>query len=91
MDTDLRGRVVNLEHQGQNREQRLAALEAWRTQRDIDSARHDERWKNMDEKIDHVGKKVDKIANDLSRGVWAVILGIIAAIIAYMVKGGFAT
>lgn len=91
MDPDLRSRVVSLEHQGQNREQRLATLEAWRTQRDIDNARHDERWKHMDEKIDAVGKKVDKISGDLSRIMWVVILGIIGAFVTWVVKGGLAT
>ena len=87
---DLRSRVVALEHQGANREQRLSVLEAWRTQRDIDSARHDERWRHMDEKIDAVGKKVDKISGDLSRIMWTILAAIIVAIVSFMVKGGFA-
>ena len=78
MDTgDLRARVV--------------ALENWRVQRDIESARHDERWKHMDAKIDGVEKKVDKISSDISRVMWIIIAAILTAIIAFMVKGGFAT
>lgn len=69
---------------------RVVALENWRVQRDIESARHDEKWKHMDEKIDHVGKKVDKISSDLSRIMWLVLSGIILAIVAFLVKGGFA-
>ncbi|RUU97970.1 hypothetical protein EOA60_14075 [Mesorhizobium sp. M1A.F.Ca.IN.020.06.1.1] len=88
MDTgDLRARVV--------------ALENWRVQRDIESARHDERWKNMDakigdmgkqmeDKIDSVEEKVDKISSDISRVMWIIIAGIIMAIVTFMVKGGFA-
>ncbi|TIS41441.1 MAG: hypothetical protein E5X01_08545 [Mesorhizobium sp.] len=88
MDTsDLRARVV--------------ALENWRVQRDIESARHDERWKHMDEKISDMGKqmedkidgvdeKVGKISSDLSRIMWLILSGIILAIIAFLVKGGFA-
>ncbi|WP_292411267.1 hypothetical protein [Mesorhizobium sp.] len=88
MDTgDLRARVV--------------ALENWRVQRDIESARHDERWKHMDDKIGDMGrsmkgeianveKKVDKISSDLSRIMWIIIAGILTAVIAFMIKGGFA-
>lgn len=77
MDTgDLRARVV--------------ALENWRVQRDIEGARHDERWKHMDDKIGDVGKKVDKISSDLARIMWLILSSIILAIIAFMVKGGFA-
>ena len=83
MDTDLRGRVVALEHSSQNRESRLVALEAWRTQRDIDGARHDERWRHMDEKI-------DGISRTLSRINWLIIAGIIAGFIGFMIRGGFA-
>ncbi|UCI23670.1 hypothetical protein [Mesorhizobium sp. B2-8-5] len=68
---------------------RVRDLEVWRVQRDIDSARHDERWKHMDDKIDGVGKKVDKISSDLSRIMWLILSGIILAIIAFLVRGGF--
>lgn len=90
MDSDLRSRVVSVEHRGASHEQRLSTLEAWRTERDIERARHDERWKRMDEKIDAVGKKVDKISEGLSRIMWTVILALIAAAIAFVVKGGLA-
>lgn len=69
---------------------RVVALEQWRVQRDIDSARHDERWKRMDDKIEGVGKKVDKISADLSRVMWTILLAILAAIVSFMIKGGFA-
>ena len=83
MEPDLRSRVVELEHSTQSREARLAALEAWRTQRDIDGARHDERWRHMDEKI-------DGISRTLSRINWLIIAGIIAGFIGFMIRGGFA-
>ena len=90
METDPRGRVVALEQGIAANGQRLTTLEAWRTQRDIDSARHDERWKRMDDKIDAVGKKVDKISEGLSRIMWMVVTGIVVAIVGFMIKGGFA-
>jgi hypothetical protein len=76
-NSDLRARVV--------------ALEQWRMTKDVESARHDERWKSMDEKIDAVGKKVDKISDGLSRIMWTVITAMILAIVAFIVKGGLAT
>lgn len=76
--------------QGGDLRARVVALEAWRVQRDIESARHDERWRHMDEKIEQVGKKVDKISSDMSRVVWLLITGIIMAAVAFMVRGGFA-
>ena len=88
MDTgDLRARVV--------------VLGNWRVQPDIEGARHDERWKHMDdkigdmstqmkEKIEGVDAKVGKISSDLSRIMWLILSGIILAIIAFLVKGGFA-
>ena len=90
MEPDLRGRVVALEQGFAANGQRLTVLEAWRTQRDIESARHDERWKRMDDKIDAVGKKVDKISEGLSRIMWTVIVGLIMAGLAFIVKGGLA-
>jgi hypothetical protein len=44
----------------------------------------------MDEKIDAVGKKVDKISGDLSRITWTIIAAIILAIVSFMIRGGFA-
>ena len=44
MDGDLRARVVKLEHDSAAQGQRMSAMEAWQRQRDIDSARHDEKW-----------------------------------------------
>ncbi len=75
-NSDLRARVVSLEQ--------------WRVRRDIDSARHDERWKRMDDKIEVVSKKVDKISSDLSRVLWIILTAVILAIVAFMLKGGFA-
>ncbi|MBZ9706074.1 hypothetical protein LB543_04985 [Mesorhizobium sp. ESP7-2] len=70
---------------------RVVALENWRVQRDIESARHDEKWKHMEDKISGVSVKVDKISSDLSRIMWLILSGIILAIVAFLVKGGFAT
>ena len=83
MEPDLRGRVVALEQSTAANGSRLTTLEAWRTQRDIESARHDERWRHMDEKI-------DGISRTLSRINWMIIGGIVAGFVAFMIRGGFA-
>ncbi|TWH28081.1 MULTISPECIES: hypothetical protein [unclassified Aminobacter] len=90
MDHDLRSRVVTLEHASASREQRLTALETWQRQRDIDSARHDERWKNMDERFARVELSLQSVNGTLTWINRLIIGGIIMGIIAFMVKGGFA-
>lgn len=94
MDNDLRSRMVSVEHQTQGHGQRLAALETWQRQRDIDSARHDEKWNAMEARIDTrfsgLESSVGDIKNALSQINWLILTGIIAGIIAFLVQGGFA-
>ena len=90
MDTDLRARVVTLEHAAANKEQRLAGLEAWRTQRDIESARNDERRKHMDDRFNRIETKLSGLSDTLTWIMRLVIGGIVLAIIAFLVRGGFA-
>jgi len=90
METDLRSRMVAVEHQGASHGQRLTALEAWQRQADLADARKEGEFKAMNDKIDLVGKKVDKISSDLSRVVWLILAGLIMAAVAFIVKGGFA-
>lgn len=94
MDGDLRSRLVRLEHQSQNHDQRIASFETWQRQRDIDSARHDEKWNAMETRIDTrfsgLEKSVHDIQSSLSRINWLIISGIVLAIVAFTVGGGFA-
>lgn len=90
METDLRSRVVNLEHQGAARDQRISNLEAWRTQSDIADARKDEQFKNMDARFGRIEMDLTKINGTLAKIMWLVIAGIIMAMVTFMVKGGFA-
>lgn len=94
MEGDLRARVVTLEHASAAKEQRLSAIEAWQRQRDIDSARHDEKWNAMEARIDTrftgLEKSVHDIQSSLSRINWLIIGGIIAGVMAFLVRGGFA-
>lgn len=89
---DLRSRVVGLEHRVHGYDQRLSGLEVWQRQRDIESARHDEKWNAMEKRIDErfsgIEKSVGDIKSVLSRLNWLIVGGIIAAVIGFIVKGG---
>ena len=73
---------------------RVVALENWRVQRDIESARHDEKWNAMEHRIDTrfsgLEKSVHDIQSSLSRINWLIIGGIVSGIVAFLIKGGFA-
>lgn len=92
MDNDLRGRVVGLEHSTQSNVQRLTALEAWQRQRDIESARHDEKWNAMESRIDTrfsgLESSVGDIKSALSRINWLIISGILAGVVGFLIRGG---
>lgn len=92
METDLLSRMVSVEHQSQSHGQRLSALETWQRQREIDSARNDERWTAMDARIDNrfsgLEESVRDIKTSLSRINWLVIGGIISGVIAFIIRGG---
>lgn len=91
-ENDLRARVVGLEHATQTNNQRLTTLEAWQRQRDIDSARHDEKWVAMEARIDTrfsgLEYSVKSIMSSLSRINWMIIGGLVAAFVAFVVGGG---
>lgn len=90
MESDLRSRMVSVEHQTQTHGQRLSALEAWQRQSDLADARKEGEWKAMNDKIDAVGSKVDKISDSLQWVVRLLIGGIILAALSFLVRGGFA-
>lgn len=94
MDGDLRARVVTLEHASAAKEQRLSALEAWQRQRDVESARNDEKWNAMEARIDTrftgLESSVGDIKSALSRINWLIIAGIITGVVGFMMRGGFA-
>jgi hypothetical protein len=89
-DSDLRSRIVTVEHQSASHGQRLTALETWQRQSDLADARKEGEWKAMNDKIDAVGSKVDKISDSLQWVVRLLIGGIIMAALTFLVKGGFA-
>jgi hypothetical protein len=90
MESDLRSRMVAVEHQTQSHGQRLSALETWQRQSDLADARKEGEWKAMNDKIDAVGSKVDKISDSLQWVVRLLIGGIIMAALAFLIRGGLA-
>lgn len=86
-DGDLRGRVVNLE-------QRMTASEAWQRQRDIESARHDEKWNAMETRIDLRFSGLEKSVHSIQMSLtWInrlIIGGIITGVVGFLIRGGFA-
>lgn len=89
MDSDLRARVVTPEHGAASKEQRLSNLEAWQRQKDIDSARHDERWKHMDDRFNRIETKLAGVNDTLTWIMRIVIGGILMGAVAFMLQGGF--
>jgi len=69
---------------------RVVALENWRVQRDIESARHDERWKSMDERFNRLESAVASVHGTLNWIMRIVIGAILVAVVSFMVRGGFA-
>lgn len=89
MDSDLRSRVVNLEHTAQTNGQRLKSLEDWKTQIDIGEAKRGEQFKSMDQRFERIERDLAEISGTLGRIMWLVITGIIMAMIGFLVRGGF--
>jgi len=81
--TDLRPRVVRLEHDMTDHHHRLSKLEEWRHTSDIADARMEERFKGVETKL-------NKIDANLSKLVWLCIAGFVGAIITFVVRGGLA-
>lgn len=63
-------------------------------QKDVETARHDERWQAMESRIDTrfagLERSVSDIQNSLSRINWLIIGGIIAGVVGFLIRGGFA-
>jgi len=92
-ETDLRSRVVTLEHTAAANVQRLTSIESRLVKYDIDDARKDEQMKTIQNQITSLDKKFDDKVNGIASSLRSinmyVIGGIIAGIIGFMLKGGF--
>lgn len=73
MQTDLRARVV--------------ALEQWRVGRDIQSARHDEKWAHMEKRFADIESKINGINDSLSWITRLIIGAIVLGALGFMMSG----
>lgn len=89
METDLRTRVVSLEHKALAVEPRLSALEAWQRQMDIFNARRDEQFKNLTDSFSTLNKKIDDLNGTLKWAVKTILGAMLVAVVAFMFRGGF--
>lgn len=69
---------------------RVIALEQWKIDRTVESARHDERWKHLDVRFNQLDKEIKSVSTILSRLNWLVITGIVVAAMSFAINGGFA-
>ncbi|HCH71302.1 MAG TPA: hypothetical protein DFK19_02440 [Ochrobactrum sp.] len=92
-ESDLRSRVVNLEHTAAANVQRLTSIESRLVKYDIDDARKDEQMKTIQSQITSLDKKFDEKTNGIASSLKTInmyiIGGISAGIIGFMLKGGF--
>lgn len=66
MDSDLRSRVVAVEHAFSAALARLSIVEQWRAQMDILNARRDEQFKNLTDRFDGLNSKIDGVRTEIS-------------------------
>ncbi|WP_287344500.1 hypothetical protein [Mesorhizobium sp.] len=91
MDTgDLRSRMVSAEHRGAEHAQRLTALETWKQQSDIADARKDEQWTTLKRDLGSMTTSIGEVQGTLKWIGRTIIGAIIVAVVAFLVKGGFA-
>ena len=87
---DLRTRLVGVEHTVQGYNQRLTALEAWQRQSEIGEAKRGEQWATLQRDLVDITKSISEVQGTL-RWIGRTIIGaILVAIVAFMIRGGFA-
>lgn len=67
---------------------RLRDLEAWRSLKEVEDARDDERQKAMIAHNERIDARLGSIESHLSKVVWLVLTGIIGGFVAFMISGG---
>lgn len=89
-NSDLRTRIVGVEHTVQANNQRLTALESWQRQSEIGEAKRGEQWATLQRDMGDINKSISEVQGTL-RWIGRTIIGaIILAIMAFMIRGGFA-
>lgn len=86
---DLRSRVVSLEHQHTSILQRVGDLERGQRMSDIEDAKRGEQWRNIVTQFESLDEKIDGLNNNIKWVVKLVIGGLIAALVGFIINGGF--
>ena len=76
-ESDLRSRVVNLEHTAAANVQRLTSIESRLVKYDIDDARKDEQMKTIQSQITSLDKKFDEKTNGIASSLKTINMYII--------------
>lgn len=88
-NSDLRTRIVGVEHTVAANNQRLTALKAWQRQQEIGEAKRGEQWSTLQRDMETITKSIGEVQGTL-RWIGRTIIGaIILAIAAFMIAGGF--
>lgn len=93
VDAGIRTRVNALEHTATLHEQRMTALENWRTHSDIYDARREEQMSSfrvsIDKDLTSLKEDISSLAGTLQWITRLLIGGILLGIVAFLMKGGF--
>lgn len=81
MDSDLRSRVVGLEHSVNTNSQRITVMETWKSAKDISDA-------VRDTKFEGIKASLDVIQGNLSRLMWMVASAFVLAFVGWVISGG---
>lgn len=90
MDGDLRSRMSNVEHNTTQHAMRITALETWKQQSDVADARKDEQWIALKSDLSGLKTSVGEVQGTLKWIGRTIIGAIIVAVMAFLIKGGFA-
>ncbi|MHA6684514.1 hypothetical protein [Mesorhizobium sp. A556] len=86
---DLRSRMVSAEHILQGNSQRLTVLETWQRQTEIGEAKRGEQWSTLQRDMGAITTSISEVQGTLRWIGRTIIGGIIIAIMAFLVGGGF--
>lgn len=87
---DLRTRIVGVEHTIAANNQRLTVLEAWQRQQEIGEAKRGEQWVTLQRDLETLTKSIGEVQGTLKWIGRTIIGAILVAVVAFMIKGGFA-
>ena len=72
----------------QQLEERVRALEEWKSGVKTDAAVRLLRDQHLDKRFDHLEKSVDEIKGYLLKIVWVIVIGVVGSLLTFMLSGG---